>query len=244
MKIYIIAHKDFKIPKLPNIYQPLQVGTTLNGIINDTWEHDNYGENISSKNGSYNELTGLYWIWKNSKENIIGLCHYRRYFVGVKGKLGNLFSGKTTDFLTQSAIEKTLQNYDLVVHNKTYFRQGCMNQYRETQKYPDDIYVLKDALNVISPQYKPDFEAVMMGKTCHLLNMMIGRKSTLDAYCEWLFPILEKTEQMLNIGAEDIFNRRIGMLGERLLDVWITHNHLRIKEQFTINTERVEKTPW
>ena len=76
--IYIVTHKDFNNPVNQKGYLPLQVGTDINGVINEDWETDNTGDNISSKNLSYNELTGLYWIWKNSKEDIVGLCHYRR----------------------------------------------------------------------------------------------------------------------------------------------------------------------
>jgi hypothetical protein len=33
---------------------------------------DDVGDNISSKNDTYSEITGLYWIWKNSTAEILG----------------------------------------------------------------------------------------------------------------------------------------------------------------------------
>ncbi|MCL2520879.1 MAG: DUF4422 domain-containing protein, partial [Spirochaetaceae bacterium] len=41
---------------------------------------DDTGDNISEKRLSYNELTVMYWAWKNVKADYYGLCHYRRYF--------------------------------------------------------------------------------------------------------------------------------------------------------------------
>lgn len=245
MKIYIMAHKDCTLPRLPSIYEPIQVGVATNGRLSNDWLSDNTGENISQKNGSYNELTGLYWMWKNSEESIIGLCHYRRYFVKTKGKLKNLVLGKTEEFLQEKDIISMLERCDLIVHNKSFFKQGCMQQYLDTQKYPEDIHVVKEVIEELYPEYTSAFRSVMEGKVCHLLNMLIGKKTLIDQYCEWLFSILKETEKRLRLEeSKDQFNRRIGMLGERLLDVWIQHNNLKIKEVFTVNTERIDKTPW
>ena len=78
-KILVCCHKDdIYVNQEP--YLPLQVGKALSdldlGLLGD-----NTGDNISVKNKSYCELTGLYWAWKNLKGiDVIGLCHYRRYF--------------------------------------------------------------------------------------------------------------------------------------------------------------------
>ena len=37
-------------------------------------------DNIDGRNPWYCELTGLYWLWKNSDAYYVGLEHYRRYF--------------------------------------------------------------------------------------------------------------------------------------------------------------------
>lgn len=77
IKIIIAAHKKYWMPTDP-VYLPVHVGAEGKASIGYT--PDNTGDNISSKNPHFCELTGLYWAWKNLDADYLGLVHYRRYF--------------------------------------------------------------------------------------------------------------------------------------------------------------------
>ena len=73
-KIIIAMHKPYKTPE-ESVYLPLHVGAEGKDMIPGL-TRDDTGENISSKNPMYCELTGLYWAWKNLDADAIGLVHY------------------------------------------------------------------------------------------------------------------------------------------------------------------------
>ena len=77
VKIIVATHKKYKMPE-DEIYIPLQVGAEEKESLG--YEKDNTGDNISSKNSYYCELTGLYWVWKNCSDDYKGIVHYRRFF--------------------------------------------------------------------------------------------------------------------------------------------------------------------
>ena len=78
MKLYVATHKSYNQVQDQDLYIPILVGANKN-IGEKNYLRDNQGDNnISDRNFTFCELTGLYWIWKNSKDDIVGLCHYRR----------------------------------------------------------------------------------------------------------------------------------------------------------------------
>lgn len=78
-KILVCCHTN-DIYKSDEQYFPIHVGKEISDKIINI-QGDNTGDNISDKNKSFCELTGMYWAWKNlPKSDYIGLCHYRRYF--------------------------------------------------------------------------------------------------------------------------------------------------------------------
>ena len=62
IKIIVAAHKEYRMP-WQNIYLPVQVGAAGKESIG--YQRDDEGDNISNKNDTYCELTGMYYAWKN-----------------------------------------------------------------------------------------------------------------------------------------------------------------------------------
>lgn len=100
MKIYVILHKYFNTNKYPEGYQNLLVGSYNKEHIYNNYYYDDVGDNISRKNPNYCELTGLYSIWRNSSEDIVGIVHYRRFFTT------NRFSSSSKYFYNTKIIYK------------------------------------------------------------------------------------------------------------------------------------------
>jgi hypothetical protein len=80
--ISIATHKSYEFPNDQN-YLPIQVGKAISKD-DLKLQGDDSGDNISSLNKYFCELTAHYWMWKNVKSDVYGLCHYRRYFSPLK----------------------------------------------------------------------------------------------------------------------------------------------------------------
>ena len=252
--IYVVGHKEFQLPMKDTLYIPLMVGNQYAQVPVE-YLRDCEGDSITDKNPRYNELTGLYWIWKNSSAEIVGMCHYRRYFTTGYGKLGNVLTGKSNCFITEKQIVRMLQGHDVILHNKTFMPEGNRNQL--CIKEADDEQAKKSKLRrgilqltdkVFARMYPQDviaYERVMNRKYAHLLNVVICRKELLDRYCEWLFPLLFAVEKEIDKEFPgEQHDRCMGLLAERMLDVWVEKKHLRVKECFTVNTERIDWKIW
>ena len=227
--IYIMTHKKFDDPQLEG-YVPLQVGAQ--GKDSFGYLQDNSGDNISFKNPNYCELTGLYWVWRNTKDKYKGLVHYRRYF----GK-SNL-SNKIRDVYTYNQMIDLLKEADIILPYIEHFKQNAKDEILINCCTPKIFADLKNVINIKYPQYISDFDRYFTDNKSSLFNMMFCKSETFDSYCEWLFDILFELEKSVDMSVLNDYQKRLyGFLAERLLNVWVIHNGLRVKNVSVINTE-------
>lgn len=233
IEMYVVSHKNFEKPMV-GCYKSLLVGANNNKAKLDLF--DNTGENISKKNKNYCELTGLYWMWKNSNADVLGLCHYRRYFTKA------VFSDKEKYFLNEGDIKQLMSKYDVIVPQKRYYKERVIQAINIAPNM-DDVKEMENALRTLAPEYLDRYQEYLNGNECYLYNMCIMKKEILDSYCEWLFKILEYIENDYFVDNDDPYRSRLfGFLSERLIYVWITKNidKKKIKEVRVIKTDESE----
>ena len=228
IKIYVATHKKAKLPDLEE-YIPLQVGAALHDDLG--YLRDDKGDNISKKNPFYCELTGLYYIWKNEKADIVGLTHYRRYF------FKSIRNTKLDNVIDKKYIENILKDYDIILPKKDYFITTIIEQYKKIHK-TDDLEKCGEIIKEKYNDYYDSYQRIMKRKGIYCYNMFIMKKKQFDEYMKWLFGIFEELEKKIDISNYDDYNKRIyGFLSERLLNVWLDKNNLKIKEIPVYNVE-------
>lgn len=234
--IYVVAHKPFKPLNLDGIYKPIKVGSSNEKFCNLV---DNTGDNISSRNPSFCELTALYWIWKNDKESdVVGLCHYRRYFTSEVGFWIKQLTGLNSNFLSEKKIQRILSKYDVIVNNSELFKKITIKERFRKSNNIADLEILRDVINEKYPEYIPDFDECMASTVAYFNNMIICDKGIFDQYCEWLFDIIFEVEKRCDISTYDNYQKRLfGFLSERIMRVYFMHNNFKVKECKIVNTE-------
>lgn len=201
--IYIIKHKEYHNP-IPKGYKQLYVGDKF-------WEYTK--DNINELNPYINEATGLYDMWKNNKDEIVGLCHYRRFFIN------------NGDYLKLEDAKKILKEKDIIITNEVQFDKGIYDQLRNEIENPDILDKYYNILIEKEPQLKEWFEL----KSFSAKEMFVCKRTLLNKYCKWLFDlILPITQQFIKEDVDKVVNKRmIGHLIERLFAYWIWKENLK-----------------
>lgn len=226
VKIIVATHKITAMPQNKDLYMPILVGATKNFREGITFQRDDEGNNISDKNSSYNELTALYWAWKNlNNVDVIGLVQYRRYFF-KKFKIRNL-----NNVLDESDVIHLMKNKDAILPKKRHYYIETNYSHYIHAHYQRPLDEARRIIIKLYPTYLSSFDKIMSRRSAHMFNMFIMKKRYFSAYCKWLFNILKDVENIIDVSSYPVQEKRVfGYLSELLLDVWIDKNNISFCE--------------
>jgi hypothetical protein len=171
MKIYVVGSSRNRFLPLDNIREKFLI------------DQPHEGDNIDFLNPWYCELTGLYYMWKHVNDDIVGLEHYRRYFVNDNGNP-----------LSETEIRELLKDNDVIAHTskEVNSRWTMYEELKQCCKAGDlsKIYLnFLCAINYLHPGLLDKINTMMKRKWHWQLNMCICRKEIFDEYCKFAFGI-------------------------------------------------------
>lgn len=233
VKLLICYHKPATLFK-DEIFTPIHVGRAnarkkaTPGDKNYQWMLDNMigddtGENISDRNGCYNEMTSLYWAWKNydklGNPDYIGLMHYRRHFVFREDEkiVYNIENFDEESYLREinyspEKVYNMLEGCDFITHIGKVI--NVYNHYIENHRQ-EDLDLAVDIMLEKYPEYKEITKEYFAGDYSNFCNMFIMNKKLFFQYCEWIFDILEEFENRVDVSEKRFF------ISERLTGIFI-----------------------
>ena len=215
---YVVMHRDCPVEE-KDMYRALCVG----GFRRPDLLSEEAGKNIAVYNDRINELTGLYWIWKNTKEKYVGMSHYRRFFTDGGKRLD---AGKAKDILCR-------QGYDIILAPITlgWSIRHNIEMCVDLSFAAAAGKVFLEEIRNRQPDYADAFVEVMKGNSMYYCNMLMARRDVLDAYCKWLFSFITYAADRISIEGADVYQRRTaGYYGETMMSVWMKRQDLKVYE--------------
>lgn len=241
VRIFVTTHKSVEVPDAWML-QPVQVGWRGGSRRFVGAFHDDEGTNIAPLNPMYCELTTQYWAWKNARAPYVGFCHYRRYFnftdtIYEQNPYGEIMDDYIDDAAAKlygfddESIRKAVEGYDVITTPIQTIAQMPGGAATPREQYAAAPYLhIADLDSVASitkslyPDYAEDVDAFLDGTTSCFCNMFVMRWEVFDAYCSWLFSILEAfcaQWDTSNLSKEAL--RTPGHLAERLFNIYYQH---------------------
>jgi hypothetical protein len=237
IKILVCYYQPWELPQ-DDIFFPIQAGKACSGFDLGI-QADDSGDNISNKNDTFGEFTAWYWAWKNIKNHFpnleyIGLSHYRRFFC-----MDNAWGAETIytqnipsmrDY--ENLFIKSLKNNDIILAKQGIFGYDLRTHYSYYHN-SFDYLCMKEIVHEICPEYDESFLHIFerndkMSSYC----MFVAKYDFFVNYFEWLFPLLFEAEQRIDVSKYSKYQKRVlAFLAERLLNVYVYHNKLRINHR-------------
>lgn len=221
--IFVVSHKRYNVLS-DFIYKPVCVGN----YIQDGFYTEQSGMNIRHLNDRINECTALYWIWKNTNSEYVGLNHYRRYFYnsGIRN---------SANYLSGNKIVKIFgSGFDIILPVLTRLNVTVLESIRNSvgERLCDEaVRILSGVFRSNKLSERKGLEHVLSGYTFYKCNMFVTKRSVFNSYCQWLFSFLIQAAEKLDVSECDIHHKRtMGFFAEIMLTVWLLEQNIKIKE--------------
>ena len=244
-KIFVAYHKEAELIQ-NEVLTPIHVGRDFRTSkwLEDNMIGDNTGDNISSRNNRYSELTAQYYAWKNydkiGSPDYIGFCHYRRLFsfntreefpLNTIGEIeynsriiDNTFYEKFS--LSKENIENVIASSDIIVPAPTNVKKlnnkNVYAHYAHCHNIKDYNIALKILLRKY-PEFKEAAKTYNKSDFAYFTNSFIMKKELFMEYAEWMFSILFDAEKYMPEKPWNKHDRLMGYISERLLGIYITY---------------------
>ncbi len=247
VKITTCYHKPAFVVQNDAVF-PIHVGKAL-AASDLGFPGDDTGDNISDKNPYFCELTAIYWLWKNTTDDIVGLFHYRRFlnFKNDETKVPRLTDSFLSDYgITAQNIVSVLDGYDIILPQKNKHKRGSLYQHYAREHVQSDMDLAIAVLKKKHPTQTLLIDRVLKENAQgYFANMFIAKHDTFHRYAEWLFDVLFAVEKQIqdDVLTRDSYQQRVyGFLSERLMPVFVAlHPDLNVKEVPMIFIEENKK---
>lgn len=161
--------------------------------------------------------------------DIIGLCHYRRYFK-FSGGTDSIYLQKEISIqdVDTKSISTILDKYDVILPKPTIDRASVYDNFSRFMTEEQLQIYLRIFLSK-HPEYESVLTNYMQNNKCVHFNMFIMRWDLFCQYNEFLFEILFEAKKVIKDFPYSFYNRSVGMFSEILLPIFCEFNKLKIK---------------
>lgn len=194
---------------------------------------------FQKKNRFYNEVTSIYWAWKNRQAldnpKYVGFMHYRRQFIfddskqnwyvnnpwfspQSEYKIYCLFDRDLPVLFSEDQIVKAVNEADVLIAKPAEYNISVFEQYANDKREHvlSDLECVLEVIDEKFPEYSESAKEYMNSHKHYFWNMFVMRWNIFDDYCKFLFSIFFEMEKRIDISDRNIIKQRIyAYLAER-----------------------------
>jgi len=281
IKILVGYHKPFKLFK-NEILVPIHGGracpfeNSKDGLLNDRdfkWLlnntiGDDTGDNLSIQNRYINEMSAIYWGWKNysnlGNPDYIGFMQYGKHLIfnpyaeiSKEEFLPNssMFLYPEDDYvslnnLAPEIIENAVIGYDCLCAEKYDIKNCsvCQNCYERLNELShgcaeETFKIMCQTIRKKFPDFSPYINDIEMNSVHYPLNIFVMKKEMFFQYCEFVFTILKEILNGIHLEkATPLQKRAPAFCSEFLTSIFISASEKRFKIK-TCKTAVIKEAP-